>query len=288
MNRIFYFIVIQISRLPLSVLYKFSDFLYFLLNTVINYRKKVIMENLRNSFPEKSEREINQIRKEFYLNFCDYLVETLKAFTMPQDQFNRRHTYGNVEIFQTIKDEKKDCLLMAGHIFNWEWFLGLMNPITYEHTAVVYHKIKNPFWNEKILKMRSRANTTNLDMKDILRFMMKAPNDGSFVYLFIADQSPKKDAPKHWINFLNQETAVFNGFDKIARRKDMGVVFCRTVKIKRGYYHTTFERISPENGIAFEENNVVDQFFSKLEDTIKENPSNWLWSHKRWKFKKEI
>lgn len=287
MNTIFFSIIFQLSRLPLSVLYIFSDFLNFLLNTVISYRKEVIMNNLRNSFPEKSEKEINQIRKEFYRNFADYLVETLKAFTMSQEQFNRRHTYTNNEIFQIIKNEKRDTLMMAGHVFNWEWFLGLMTPITYENTAVVYHKIKNPFWNEKMLQMRGRAKTFNLDMKDVLRFMMKAPNDGTFAYLFIADQSPKREAIHHWIKFLNQETAVFNGFDKIARRKDMGVVYCNIVKVKRGYYHTTFERIEPEDGIQFKENEVVDQFFHKLENTIKANPSNWLWSHKRWKFKKE-
>lgn len=287
MNAIFYFFVYQISRLPLSVLYVFSDFLYFLLRFVIGYRRKVIDMNLKNSFPEKSEQEILQIRNEFYKNFTDYLVETLKSFSISQEELDLRHTYTNLEAFKETTDEGKDTLMMAGHIFNWEWYLGYIKHRYSDHTGAVYHKIRNPFWNEKVKQMRERMGTINLDMKDTLRFMLKAPVEGSITYLFVADQSPKQDASKHWITFLNQETAVFNGFDKIARKKNMGVVFCKMKKIKRGYYHTTFERIVPEDGIAFKENEVIDQFFYKLQETIKEDPANWLWSHKRWKFKKE-
>lgn len=287
MNAVLYFIVYQFSRLPLSILYRFSDVLFFLLYYVIGYRRKVIKTNLINSFPEKSNKEIKQIHKEFYLNFTDYLIETLKAFSISQKELDQRHTYTNLNVFHQIKSEGKDSLMMAGHIFNWEWFLGVINKLPTDNTAAVYHKIRNPFWNDKVNQMRQRLNTIALDMKDTMRYMMKASNDGSYTYIFVADQSPKRDAKKHWITFLNQETAVFNGFDKIARKKNMGVVFCKTVKVKRGHYHTTFERIVPESEIEFKENEVVDQFFKMLEDTIKEYPANWLWSHKRWKFKKE-
>lgn len=283
MNSIFYFIVYQFSRLPLSILYVFSDFLFFLLHTVIGYRRRVIRINLEKSFPEKSSKEIKAIQKKFYANFCDYLVETLKSFSISQEELDKRFTYSNLEVFDEIKNENRNTMLMCGHIFNWEWFIGTVKHLPSKNTAAVSHKIGNQFWNDRITEMRARFNTDVIDMKDILRFMMKTPNDGETAYLFVADQSPKKSAVHYFIDFLNQRTPVFNGFDKIARRKDLGVIFCKTEKVKRGYYHTTFIRIEPQNE-QFEENEIVHQFFNLLTETLHEHPDNWLWSHKRWKF----
>ena len=283
MNAIFYFIIYQISRLPLSVLYVFSDCLFFLLHTIIGYRRNVIRTNLKKSFPDKSQDEINAIHKEFYKNFCDYLVETLKSFSISQKELDERFTYSNLEVFEEIKAENKNVMMMCGHVFNWEWFIGTVKYLPTADSAAVYHKIKNPFWDEKINAMRGRFGTKALDMKDVLRFMMKTPNDGETAYLFVADQSPKKSAIHYYINFLHQNTPVFNGFDKIAQRKNMGVVYCKTEKRKRGHYHTTFIRIKPQNE-KFEENEIVHQFFDLLEKNIQQHPSNWLWSHKRWKY----
>ncbi len=283
MNALFYFIIYQFSRLPLSVLYVFSDFLFFLLHAIIGYRRRVIRTNLEKSFPEKSASEIKQIHKEFYQNFCDYLVETLKSFSISQEELDKRFTYSNLDVFNEIKTEKRDVMMMCGHVFNWEWFVATAKHVPTKNSSAVYHKIRNPFWNDKINAMRGRFGTKALDMKDVLRFMMKTPNDGEMAYLFVADQSPKQSAVHYFIDFLNQRTPVFNGFDKIAQRKDIAVVYCKTEKIKRGYYHTTFERIEPKND-QFEENEIVHQFFDLLEKTIQEHPSNWLWSHKRWKY----
>lgn len=210
-----------------------SDILYFLLCTVIGYRRRVIRTNLRNAFPEKSETEIAQINKDFYRYFTDYLVETLKAFSITQEELDKRHTFSNMEAFAEIKAEGKNAMMMNGHVFNWEWYINLEKHMPIENTAAVYHKVKNPFWNEKINQIRQRFGTIAIDMKDVLRFMMKAPNDGSYVYLFVADQSPKKSAVHYWTNFLNQETPAYNGFEKIAIRKQMGVVYCETKKNKK-------------------------------------------------------
>ena len=283
MNAIFYFIIYQISRLPLGVLYLFADFLFFILYTIIGYRRKVIRTNLENSFPEKSKEEIRTIHRKFYRNFCDYLVETLKTFSISQDELDKRHTYSNSEVFEEIKAEKKNLMFMAGHIFNWEWYVGTAKIMRIENTVAVYHKIKNPFWNDKINAMRGKFGTVPMDMKDVLRHIMKVPNDGNHSFLFVADQSPKQSAVHYFIEFLNQRTPVFNGFDKIARKKNMGVIYAKTVKVKRGYYHTTFIRLEPKNE-QFEENEIVHQFFGHLEKTIQEHPDNWLWSHKRWKY----
>lgn len=287
MNRLFYGILYGFSLLPLRLLYCFSAVIFFLLHYVIGYRRKVIYQNLKNSFPEKPDAEIKKIQKQFYKNFADYLVETLKSFSIRQEELNRRHTYSNLEVFKECENEKKDVILMAGHIFNWEWFVGLAPNLATEKTVAVYHKVKNEFWNERINQIRGRYGTIPLDMKKTPRYMMSTPNNGEHAYLFVADQSPKKSAIHYDLEFLNQTTPVFVGFDKIAIKKEMAVIFCKMVKIKKGYYHTTFERILPD-GDKFEPNEIVHKFFKDLEETIRENPDNWLWSHKRWKYKKGV
>lgn len=287
MNRIFYYILYILSLLPMKVLYVFSWMIYILLNYVIGYRRKVIYNNLINSFPEKNQKEIKTIQKKFYQNFADYLVETLKSFSISQNELDKRHTYSNLEIFNECKNEGKNVMMMAGHIFNWEWFIGMVKHLPAKKTVAIYHHIYNRFWNQKINDMRSRFGTHSLEMKKTAKYMMSEPNDGETTYLFIADQSPKKSHVRYDLKFLNQQTPVFSAFDKIAIRLDMAVVFCKTVKLKQGHYHTTFERIYPDQN-EFQSMEIVDKFFDKLESTLKENPDNWLWSHKRWKYKKGI
>lgn len=287
MNRIFYEILYVFSLLPLRILYVFSWLIYILLNYLIGYRRTTITKNLKNSFPEKSEKDIKSIRKKFYKNFADYLVENLKSFSITQKELDARHTYSNLEIFEEIKKEGKNTMMMTGHIFNWEWFIGTVKHLPAKNTVAIYHKIKNYFWEQRINQNRGKFGTYSLDMKKTARYMMAQPNDGETTYLFIADQSPKRDHIFYDLKFLNQDTPVFSAFDKIASRLEMGVVFCQTVKLKQGHYHTTFERIYPKND-KFEPMEIVDQFFEKLESTIRENPDNWLWSHKRWKYNKGI
>lgn len=287
MNRIFYGFLYTFSLLPMRILYAFSWFFYIVLNYFIGYRRNVIYQNIRNSFPEKSEKEVKSIQKKFYKNFADYAVETLKSFSISQEELNKRHTFTNIEVIQECKDEQKDLILMAGHVFNWEWFVGLAPHLVTENKVAVYHKVKNNFWNNRINEIRGKFGTVPLDMKKTARYMMSTPNNGEHTYLLIADQSPKSSAIHYDLNFLNQTTPVFTGFDKIAIKKNMAVVYCNMVKVKQGHYHTTFERILP-NKEKFEEMEIVHKFFEKLEKTIQANPDNWLWSHKRWKYKKGI
>lgn len=282
MNQVLFFIVKSFSRLPFSVLYLFSDFIYFALNYLIGYRRKVIYNNLKNSFPEKSDQEIRKIQKQFYKNFADYLVETLKTFTISKEELNKRHAHSNLEILQKIKSEKKNLFLMTGHVFNWEWYVGTGIVIPTENNIAVYHKLRNDFWDKEMSNLRGRFGTITLEMRKVIRHMLQTPNDGNTTYLLIADQSPKAHEIHFSLNFLHQSTPVFTGFDKLLTKKDFGVVFGKTKKIKRGFYQTEFIEITPDNG-KFEENEAVKKFFSLLEETIKEDPSNWLWSHKRWK-----
>ena len=276
-------IILLFSKLPLRVLYILSDIIFFLMYNLVGYRKKVVTENLKNSFPKKSESEIDKIRTSFYRNFSDYIVETFKSFTISSKELRVRVQHINQDVFHDAKSENKNVILLTGHVFNWEWFNALATIIPQENCFPVYRKVQNSFWEEKIKGIRNRFGNTALEAKEVIRHILRNPNDGNSVYMFVADQSPHVSEVSFGLNFLNQKTPAFIGYDKLSTRMDLAFVFCEMKKVKRGYYQINYYRIYPD-GEKFVEYEVVKKFHKLLENTINKRPDNYLWSHRRWKY----
>ncbi|WP_313500780.1 lysophospholipid acyltransferase family protein [Kaistella carnis] len=275
------------SKLPLRVFYMISDLMYLVIYHIVGYRRKVILENLQNSFPTKSPFEIKEIQKKFYVNFCDYIVETFKSFTISSTELRVRVQHINQEIFHEAKAENKNVILLAGHIFNWEWYNALATIIPQENSFPVYRKVQNGFWEENIKTLRNRFGNQALEAKEVVRHIFRNPNDGNSVYMFVADQTPHSSEVTYGLNFLNQKTPVFVGYDKLSTRMDLAFVFCEMKKVKRGYYQINYHRIYPD-GENFIEHEVVKKFHHLLENTINKRPDNYLWSHRRWKYQQAI
>ncbi|UFK97460.1 lysophospholipid acyltransferase family protein [Kaistella faecalis] len=280
-------IILLFSRLPLQVLYLFSDVIFFLMYHLVGYRKKVVTENLKKSFPEKSVVEISTIRKSFYRNFSDYILETFKSFTISSTELRVRVQHINQDVFKDAKAENKNVILLAGHIFNWEWFNALATIIPQENCFPVYRKVQNSFWEEKIKGIRNSFGNQALEAKEVIRHIFRNRNDGNSVYMFIADQTPHVSEVTYGLNFLNQKTPAFVGYDKLSTRMDLAFVFCEMKKVKRGYYQINYYRIYPD-GEKFVEHEVVRKFHKMLENTINKRPDNYLWSHRRWKYQHAI
>ena len=280
-------IILLFSKLPLRVLYILSDIIFFLMYNLVGYRKKVVTENLKNSFPKKSESEIDKIRTSFYRNFSDYIVETFKSFTISSKELRVRVQHINQDVFHDAKSENKNVILLTGHVFNWEWFNALATIIPQENCFPVYRKVQNSFWEEKIKGIRNRFGNTALEAKEVIRHILRNPNDGNSVYMFVADQSPHVSEVSFGLNFLNQKTPAFIGYDKLSTRMDLAFVFCEMKKVKRGYYQINYYRIYPD-GEKFVEYEVVKKFHKLLENTINKRPDNYLWSHRRWKYQHAV
>lgn len=280
-------IVLLFSKLPLRILYFLSDLIFFVTYFLIGYRRNVVLENLRNSFPEKNPADLKKIEKKFYRNFSDYIVETLRSFTISSTELRVRVQHINQDIFAQAKAENKNIILLAGHIFNWEWFNALATIIPQENSFPVYRKVQSSFWEEKIKTLRNRFGNQALEAKEVVRHIFRNPNNGNSVYMFVADQTPHVDDVSYGLNFLNQQTPAFVGYDKLSTRMDLVFVFCEMKKVKRGYYQINYHRIYPD-GEKFVEYEVVKKFHRLLENTIKKNPDNYLWSHRRWKYKHAI
>ena len=280
-------IIILFSKLPLRILYWLSDFIFVILYFVVGYRKKVVFQNLKNSFPEKSDSELKIIRKKFYHNFCDYLVETLKSFTITSHELRVRVQYLNQDIFHEAKAENKNVILLAGHIFNWEWFNAFATVVPQEKSFPVYRKVQSSFWEQKVKEIRNRFGNHALEAKEVIRHIFKNANDGNSVYMFVADQTPHVSEVTYGLNFLHQKTPAFVGYDKLSTRMDLAFVYCEMKKVKRGYYQINSYRIEPD-GEKFEEYEVVRKFHKMLETTINKRPDNYLWSHRRWKYQHAV
>lgn len=280
--RLILFILHLISRLPLGILYIFSDIIFFLNYYFIGYRKKVVFDNLQNSFPEKTNSEIKSIQKQFFRNFSDYIVETLKAITISEKELRVRVQHINQDVFHQAFSEKKNMILLTGHIFNWEWINALAMIIPQKNCHPVYKKINNDFWGEQILKIRNKFGNQSIEKQDILRKILRTPNDGNTAYMLVADQSPFVGDVDAGMIFLNQKTPIYIGYDKLSTRMDLAFVYCEMKKVKRGYYQVNYHRLHPDNK-HFKEFEVVKKFNILLEKTIKENPDNYLWSHRKWK-----
>ncbi len=275
--------LLQLSKLPLKLHYAFSDLLFFLMFHVIGYRKKVVRENLQNSFPNLESKEIDSIQKKFYKNFCDYLVETVKAFTITSHELRVRVQHINQDVFHDAKREGKNVILLAGHIFNWEWINALATIIPQEKSYPVYRKVQSSFWEEKIKGIRNKYGNHALEAKEVMRHMLRNENDGNSVYMFVADQTPHISEVSYGVNFLNQKTPAFIGYDKLATRLDLTFIYCDMKKVKRGYYQVNYYKIEPEKG-KFEDFEIVKKFHQMLENTINKRPDNYLWSHRKWKY----
>ena len=281
--KILFNIVLLISRLPLKVLYLFADVVFFLIFHIVGYRKKIVKINLNKSFPDKSEDEILKIRKQFFKNLSDYIVETINSFTISSHELRVRVQHINQEVFHQAHADGKNMILLCGHVFNWEWITALATIVPQEKSYPVYRKMQNSFWEEQLRKIRNSYGNESIEANDVVRHIFRNKNDGNSIYMFVADQTPDSYHVDVGISFLNQKTPVFIGYDKLATRMDLEFVYCDMKKVKRGFYQINYYRILPD-GEKFENFEVVNKFHSMLSKTIERDPANYLWSHRKWKY----
>lgn len=289
MQAIFNYIIIGflwlVSLLPLRVLYIFSDLFCHIIR-LIGYRRAVINENLRYSFPDKSAEEIRSIRLKFYSHLCDLFFETIKIQNMSEKEMRRRVKLNNFEYVHQCYDNGKDIIGVTAHYGNWEWFPSMKLHI--KATGVnVYRPLKNKHFDKYMLRLRSKWGTVNFDMRSTFKevIKLKRKNERFFIGL-VADQSPGLPEIQYWTQFLNQNTAVLTGPEKMAKLTKSPVVYVNMRKIKRGYYEIDIIPLM-EDSASSAEHEITDLYIKHLESVITDKPEFWLWSHKRWKYSKQ-
>jgi Kdo2-lipid IVA lauroyltransferase/acyltransferase len=274
-----------LSAMPFPVFYLISDGVYVLLYYVVGYRKEIVLQNLRNSFPEKSEQELKRIRKDFYHYLCDLFLETFKTLTISKKEMLKHcsMTPETIQLFDRLAAENKSFILVLGHWGNWEWAGNTFSLQCKHHLYVIYHPLSNKYFDGLIHHMRSRFGTGLIKMKDTYRDMVAHKNELS-VTAFIADQTPSPEGA-YWMTFLNQDTPVFQGTERIARKMNYPVVYGRVKRLKRGYYEISAEMLVEKPADAAPD--MISISHTKmLEKDILAQPEIWLWSHRRWKHRR--
>ena len=261
--------------------YVVENLLFVLLYYCLRYRMKVVKTNLRNSFPEKSERELAVIRRRFYRTLSEIFVDTINMAYMNEEKGRTVLTVKDVEKHVEAV-HGRDWIAMTAHFGCWEYcsFWGLIDPS--QVVVAVYHPLRNQIFEHLYKRLRKRENTLTVAMKESVRFYMRHSKEGvdgkNLVMGLIADQNPPRRPDSHWFRFLNQDTLFFDGGEKLALKYNLPVYFAHMKRVKRGYYELSFERIyDGQEPVADYE--ITERYVRRLEAMIRDYPELWMWSH---------
>jgi len=281
-----YFLVWIFTRLPLRWLYGISTLLFYVVFYIVPYRKKLVYNNLQNAFPEWDKDKVHITAKKFFRYFCDILVEAACLPFMSVKELEKRFIYKNPGILNDLYKKGESIIIVMGHYGNWEWIVGVQRKIM--HQAVfIYKPLQNKYFDRLLIKNRERFGGKTVPMEKTLRYLMEASRESKLTMsYFLADQRPLKKNIHYWTTFLNQDTPIYNGPEKIARKLDMAVVYQKTQRTGRGYYEVTFIPVTDNPG-EMQELEIMNNYFSLLQQTIEDKPEYWLWTHNRWKYRRE-
>ena len=283
-------IVIQLAkilgRLPFPMIYGLSNVMYLVIMYLVGYRKKVVVNNLRRSFPDKTHQELRLIRRQFYRHFSDLLLESLKGLYMDADEFRKRFTWADQRVFDEEIKQSKNIIMLGSHYGNWEWGAICM-PLYLQHQLYgIYKPLSDKVLDTWLQKQRSRFGLQPVKMSQVTRTIQRE-HRSAVMYAFIADQTPVDVKNSHWLRFLQQDTPFFHGPEKLARQTGFPVYVYKIDRLKRGHYSISFHKLA-EDARPLPEGELTRRYAAFLEQQINEAPPFWLWSHRRWKRKKPV
>lgn len=283
-----YYFFYFLSLLPLRVHYYFSDVICFIVYRVIGYRRDIVWQNLTSSFPDKSERERKSIEHGFYHWFCDYLVETIKLISISEQQLKGRMVFKGIDTVDKVVGEGQSCAVFLGHYCNWEWVTSLPLWVCKEvQFGQIYHVLENPSIDKFFLKLRQRFGAVCIPMAETLRKVVKFRQEGKQVVIgYISDQTPFWNNIHHWLVFLNHDTPVLTGTERLVRQAGHAVFYLDIHRVRRGYYEAEFKLIT-RNPSEMKDFEITDIYFRMLEKSILLDPICYLWTHNRWKRSRE-
>lgn len=274
-----------LSLLPFWVLYILAGLAYLIVYKLIGYRTRVVRNNLRTSFPEKSQEELKKIEKQFYHWLCDYFFETLKLLSISKKELDKRFIITNPEVITDCFKEGQNVAAILGHYCNWEWLTRVGKDFNNEKwkVGIIYHPLYNKVFDKLLIDIRTSESSVTVPKKDILRQLLTFKKDGVMSLLgYVSDQSPKWENIHLWLPFLNHDTPVFTGGERIMRKMNDAIFYVEMKRLKRGYYTCTYHLITKEPN-SLPEHEITRIFFQMLEKTVQNNPQYYLWSHNRWK-----
>lgn len=270
-----------ISRLPMRILYFISDIFFFWVYYIFAYRKKVVFKNIKTAFPDKSDKEVSTITKQFFQHFCDLMIESVKAFSISEKELNKRFTYANTHLVEKYA-KNRGIIITAAHQGNWEWMCNFPSMVNIPMYAA-FTKLGNPYFDKVIRSSRGRFGGGGFkDVKIIRALYNNHKNNINGLYFLLSDQSPQLSKTLYWRTFFDIKVPVHTGLESLAKKYDLVIINIVSKKIKRGHYECEFQLIT-DKPKTFEDFKITDKYYELTEQNIKAQPSFYLWSHKRFK-----
>lgn len=275
-----------ISILPFRLLYLLSDIIYLLVYYVLGYRKKTVRNNLALALPHLSDKERLVIEKKSFRHLCDMFLEMIKTMSISKKEIEKRFVLTNMEVYADLEKQGKSIALMCAHYASYEWVISMNHYITFRGYAI-YKRINNDYFDKLVRDIRSKFKAYLITTKETKNVIEKNIRKGILgVYGFASDQTPRPMANMHWYKFMGIETPIHIGAELMAKRYDMNVIFLKVKKVKRGYYEGSFEVMTTDIK-SIPDFKISEQFMDKVEQQILEAPEYYLWTHKRWKRKRD-
>jgi KDO2-lipid IV(A) lauroyltransferase len=280
---LFYLILYPLSIIPLRLLYGLFYIFYILITYIVKYRKGVTIENLKFSFPQKSNKEIFILYKQYQRHLTHIAAEMLKMLTLSRKQLAKRYYCSNPELVNNFFNEGKSVILVSSHYNNWEWMVLALDSM-FAHHGIGVGKANSNKDFEKLINIARTRYGTEVVFADHVRdtFEHYIAENKPCAYMMLSDQSPNNLKKAFYTNFLNQDSAMIYGAEYFAKKYDFPVFYYQVIQDKAGYYHVELELIS-ETPQQTEYGEITVKYVQLLEKTIQKNPQYWLWSHKRWK-----
>ena len=276
---LYYCVVYPLSLLPLWILYGLSDLVFLLFMSILPYRKKVVQINIENSFPDLSPRDQAVLVRGFYRHFSDLLIESIKNLSISREELVRRMKVLNPEVLQELEKKGKSVLFVSGHLNNWEWFITSQALLVPFDSYGIGMPLSNGFWDKKLTERRQRFGLKVVNAKNYKEMFQQ---EKAVSVLVLTDQAPADARKSYWMEFLHQPCPVLFGVEQMANEFDLTVVYFTMKKIKRGQYSVEFQVLT-EDPKSLSYGVLTEKHVKLLEESIIDQPCNWLWSHKRWK-----
>lgn len=275
-----------ISILPFRLLYILSDCIYVLIYYVLGYRKKTVRQNLALALPHLSEKERLIIEKKSFRHLCDMFLEMIKTMSISKKEIEKRFVFSNIEVYNDLEKQGKSIALMCAHYASYEWVISMNHYISFRGYAI-YKRIRNEHFDKLVRDIRSKFKAYLITTKETKNVIEKNIRKGILgVYGFASDQTPRPMANMHWYHFMGIETPIHVGAELIAKRYDMNMIYLKVKKVKRGHYEGTFEILTTDVK-SVPDFKISETFMDKVEQQILEAPEYYLWTHKRWKRKRD-
>jgi KDO2-lipid IV(A) lauroyltransferase len=272
-----------LSILPLRVLYFISDIIYILLYQIIGYRKTVVRQNLKLSFPEKSTEELLKIEKKSFHHFIDVFMEMIKSFSITKKEIAKRIIIENPELVNNYLNENKSIIVISSHHANWEWVPYLIDQLVDCIAYGAYTKIENKYFDKKIRSSRSKFGANFIPTNEFIALMQTNADENKIaIYASLCDQSPQLKKTYYWQDFMGIRVPIIAGPEMLSKRFDYPIVYLKTDLVKRGYYRSEIIELA-KNPKEFPDYQITDMFLEVLEKQIRANPEYYFWTHNRFK-----